>query len=414
MTDRQALLAAIRAHPDEDTPRLAFADLLDERGDTFFSHWAALIRTQIEAAALERFSPRWLELVQRQRELFALRMKEWTPAWDSRLGPMAYRRGFREAASFAGDGFEAAADRVFASNPIRSVGIRGLASPRGKFLSGITDYPGLAFVETLDLRENWLRWVTRFLGRAAEGMPRLRALGLGRMELSASDAADLLNLPGVGGVTALDLSENPLFRSHTHGRPETLFHAPVMDRVRWLDLSDTSTTPLVLVALGHSPRLKNLKMLNLARTVRTDPAGAPIDPIGLSGAQVLGTSPAVRGVEYLDLTGHWLGANSVRALATSLSNVRELLLAGNDLGDEGAAVLAECSQFGNLRRLELDGNRITTLGTAALLASPHLQNLTVLDGVPTTPEFLARFGRFPPVVREPLAVNSEPMFRPCP
>ena len=33
MSDRDALLAAIRAHPDEDTPRLVLADYLDENGE---------------------------------------------------------------------------------------------------------------------------------------------------------------------------------------------------------------------------------------------------------------------------------------------------------------------------------------------------------------------------------------------
>ncbi|MBY0457976.1 MAG: TIGR02996 domain-containing protein, partial [Gemmataceae bacterium] len=33
MTDRDALLAAICANPAEDTPRLAFADWLDEHAD---------------------------------------------------------------------------------------------------------------------------------------------------------------------------------------------------------------------------------------------------------------------------------------------------------------------------------------------------------------------------------------------
>lgn len=32
MSDRDALIAAIRAHPDEDTPRLVYADWLDEFG----------------------------------------------------------------------------------------------------------------------------------------------------------------------------------------------------------------------------------------------------------------------------------------------------------------------------------------------------------------------------------------------
>lgn len=41
MSDREALLAAIKAFPDEDTPRLVYADWLDEHGE---SERAALIR----------------------------------------------------------------------------------------------------------------------------------------------------------------------------------------------------------------------------------------------------------------------------------------------------------------------------------------------------------------------------------
>lgn len=45
MTDREALLAAIRARPEEDTPRLAYADLVQEGGNE--SH-ATYIREAIE------------------------------------------------------------------------------------------------------------------------------------------------------------------------------------------------------------------------------------------------------------------------------------------------------------------------------------------------------------------------------
>src|SRR6516225_6153600 len=48
-TDRDALLAAICAAPDEDTPRLVFADWLDENGSP---NWAALIRAECELARL--------------------------------------------------------------------------------------------------------------------------------------------------------------------------------------------------------------------------------------------------------------------------------------------------------------------------------------------------------------------------
>src|SRR5687768_10081460 len=59
MSDREALLAAIRANPDDDTPRLVFADWLDEhepdprpgRGKAKSSSpsaWASLVRAQCE------------------------------------------------------------------------------------------------------------------------------------------------------------------------------------------------------------------------------------------------------------------------------------------------------------------------------------------------------------------------------
>jgi uncharacterized protein (TIGR02996 family) len=47
MTDRDSLLAAIREHPEEDTPRLVYADWLDEHGE---AERAGFIRAQCELA----------------------------------------------------------------------------------------------------------------------------------------------------------------------------------------------------------------------------------------------------------------------------------------------------------------------------------------------------------------------------
>ena len=49
MTDRDALLAAIIANPDEDTPRLAYADLIQEAGE---EERAEFIRVQCELARM--------------------------------------------------------------------------------------------------------------------------------------------------------------------------------------------------------------------------------------------------------------------------------------------------------------------------------------------------------------------------
>src|SRR5262245_34788864 len=54
MSDQAALLAAICANPEEDTPRLAYADWLDERGRREDRVRAAFIRSQIELARLPK------------------------------------------------------------------------------------------------------------------------------------------------------------------------------------------------------------------------------------------------------------------------------------------------------------------------------------------------------------------------
>lgn len=49
-SSHDALYRAICAHPDEDTPRLAFADLIEEDGD---GRRAAFIRAQVALARAE-------------------------------------------------------------------------------------------------------------------------------------------------------------------------------------------------------------------------------------------------------------------------------------------------------------------------------------------------------------------------
>jgi uncharacterized protein (TIGR02996 family) len=51
MHNEDALLAAICANPEEDTPRLVFADWLSELGGNVNTGWATLIRNQIRLAS---------------------------------------------------------------------------------------------------------------------------------------------------------------------------------------------------------------------------------------------------------------------------------------------------------------------------------------------------------------------------
>jgi uncharacterized protein (TIGR02996 family) len=113
MSDEAALLAAITANPDEDTPRLAYADWLDEhrpgpvlrrgRGRKPTQNpRAELIRTQIELARFSDYdtSPETNALRDRCDEILEAHSYEWcgefasdTLHWE--LKP-DYRRGFPE------------------------------------------------------------------------------------------------------------------------------------------------------------------------------------------------------------------------------------------------------------------------------------------------------------------------------
>ena len=84
MDDRRALMAAILANPDEDTPRLVLADWLDEHGDKHDQARAEFIRLQIEERPPRRGSQRD-ELVQKTTELVKKHRKKWLAP----LGPLA-------------------------------------------------------------------------------------------------------------------------------------------------------------------------------------------------------------------------------------------------------------------------------------------------------------------------------------
>jgi len=82
MSDEHALLAAIRANPDEDTPRLMYADWLDEQGGESNTDRAEYIRLEIEFARTfpeKRWSKAKDEARKRARQLFAKHYRNWFP-----------------------------------------------------------------------------------------------------------------------------------------------------------------------------------------------------------------------------------------------------------------------------------------------------------------------------------------------
>src|SRR5262245_21570265 len=99
MTDRAALLAAVLADPADDTPRLVFADWLDEIGDPADAARAAFIRAEVAADRLPFGEPdrdRLDRLAARHYQAFVETWNAELPDWLSAEAVVRYRRGFVE------------------------------------------------------------------------------------------------------------------------------------------------------------------------------------------------------------------------------------------------------------------------------------------------------------------------------
>jgi uncharacterized protein (TIGR02996 family) len=121
MSDEAALLSAIIHHPDEDTPRLAYADWLDENDDP---DRAEFIRVQIRLADMPPGDPDWVDLTARQSELacrlkhlFLTRVGEDADGFDfgtDLVGELEepFRRGFPYTVTCQSEGDEWTAEEV--------------------------------------------------------------------------------------------------------------------------------------------------------------------------------------------------------------------------------------------------------------------------------------------------------------
>ncbi len=74
MTEREALLRAVCEFPDDDTPRLVFADWLQEHGE---EERAEFIRVQIEQTRLKPESVPWWKCESRARKLLKAHERQW-------------------------------------------------------------------------------------------------------------------------------------------------------------------------------------------------------------------------------------------------------------------------------------------------------------------------------------------------
>src|SRR5690348_11385636 len=77
MMHADAFLRDILAHPDDDAPRLIFADWLEEQGDANSTARAEFIRVQCALAGGQLPEQQRVELVRREQQI----LDEWDEEW---------------------------------------------------------------------------------------------------------------------------------------------------------------------------------------------------------------------------------------------------------------------------------------------------------------------------------------------
>ena len=108
--------------------------------------------------------------------------------------------------------------------------------------------------------------------------------------------------------------------------------------------------------------------------------GVTVSGLSTAGALYLASLPWLRALTTLELRGD-VGDEGAAALAESphVANLRTLLLRNDGIGDRGAAALAQSPTLLRLSALSLAFNLIRESGARALAASPHLAHLRQLN-----------------------------------
>jgi uncharacterized protein (TIGR02996 family) len=150
MSDEAALLRAICDHPDDDTPRLVFADWLTEQGGPVNSAWANAIRAQIwDAQGLPDHPLKGRPLL--FNSPYGLRLF-FERAGVEVLGWEDWERGFPATAHGTFDALSAAWPKIAHRFPIRHIRMYDLSDSD---LALFVRWPGLHPVRELRVTGRW-------------------------------------------------------------------------------------------------------------------------------------------------------------------------------------------------------------------------------------------------------------------
>lgn len=340
VTERDALLAAVLDNPEDDLPRLVYADWLDENGPSLSSpdresaaNRAALIRLQIEQSRAEPFSPVWRTADAKCRELIDRHYAEWTlhlPEW---VIEAEFRRGFIEHITVEAMRFAHSAAVIFESEPIREVrATRFVQSEEWESIESFFAAPELARIRRLEFTRGTLVNVEFDALATSPHLTGLRELSLWRNSVPPWWLTELLAGPRLPNLATLDLSDGTnLGPAVADGlsRGSKRHLAKVNFSGVWFPSADVQR-------MLASPPLKHVEELRLGWD------GDAVNPGPLVHLDLAWVLPWSR-LRVLDISGQGVGLDGVKEIAwkPEAAQLRWLGLASNGIGRGGALLLLD-------------------------------------------------------------------------
>jgi uncharacterized protein (TIGR02996 family) len=341
MTHDEAFLVDILEHPEDDTPRLVYADWLEDHGQ---EDRATFIRVQLDRARRGDDGATARTLRQQAEELLRAHWDDWVRPLAAVVGNepgevwlrggyhpeslSKFRRGFVSLLDMQASRFLDCATELFRLAPIRHLRLRHA----GLVATDLARCPLLGWLEMLEFIDYYSDPIDARAMAHLAGSPhlsRLRLLGLWNNHLGDEGAMHLARAGWLSRVEILELGDNGL----SHRGMSALAHTDVPFRPIRLRLGRNDPGVVGLTALGNSPVAGRLASLALDNCRLGPPAAA-----ALAGAGGLGA------LRFLDLDY-------------------------NPLGDEGAAALARAGWMARLASLSVRGCGLSPAGEQ-LLARP--------------------------------------------
>jgi uncharacterized protein (TIGR02996 family) len=315
--DRSALMAAIIANPEEDTPRLALADWLQEHGDKHDQARAEYIRLQIQTAAAGKVTAQVKRLLAQASALWKAHARHWLGGlWvftaDER--DRDFRRGLLDWWYTTAGNFLKKPHQKAVCEWFPRVGIDRLAlNETTKRVQQLAASPALAWATTFHWFDARIEDDGFVALATSPHLARISRLVIDKPRCSDAGLKAIANSPGLPNLRVLGLHDGLWRGRFTDAGLRVLLNSNRQPKLCELDLSGAQTHAVGGRSLFTCPALSRLRTLRVG----------------------------------FDTNQHWL------AVCPHLTSLEELWVSDSKMSDKEARLLADNPALTRTRRVSL-------------------------------------------------------------